>query len=317
MADRRDEGPGAERGPQDKLRKAVFLVPSLFTVGNIFCGFYSVTESLAGAQALSLHDLATATEHFDRAAINIGFAYLFDGLDGRIARMTHASTEFGVELDSIADVVSFGIGPAILAFTWGYGMMPQLHKIAWAVSFLFLICGALRLARFNVQAHKPAPKLVSGNPKTDKKAFVGMPIPAGAALIAAIVHFTPMPISSRTGFSFSIAGQPIVLDSVVFGGAMIFLVAFLGFLMVSTIRYSSFKGMGARRYHPRVLFLGLTLVILAIWFYSRWTLLLLAVTYVSHGLLSKLWSVSRFFRRRKGGPGEQARLELDESRPPG
>jgi len=301
-----------QRRQEHGFRKAVFLVPSLLTTGNIFCGFYSVTESLAGAQALSLHDLASATGHFDRAAINIGFAYLFDGLDGRIARMTNAATEFGVELDSIADVLSFGIGPAVLAFTWGYGMMPQLHKIAWAVSFLFLICGALRLARFNVQARQPHPKQHLKNPKLEKKAFVGMPIPAGATLIAAIVHFTPEPLSSRTGFSFSIASQQINLDSSFFGGALIALVATLAFLMVSTVRYSSFKGVGAKRYHPRVLFLALTVLVLAIWFYSRWTLLVLAVTYATLGPLGKLWGA---IKPRKHVAAEQARLELDNPQP--
>lgn len=297
------------------LRKAVYLVPSLLTTGNIFCGFYSVTESLAGAQALSLHDVAAATSHFDRAAINIGFAYLFDGLDGRIARMTNAATEFGVELDSIADVLSFGIGPAILAFTWGYGMMPQLHKIAWAVSFLFLICGALRLARFNVQARHPHLKPAAvKNPKVDKKAFVGMPIPAGATMIAAIVHFTPEPLSSRTDLSLSVAGQQINLDSTFFGCALIALVATLGILMVSTIRYSSFKGVGARGYHPRVLFLALAFLVLAIWFYSRWTLLILAITYTTHGPLSKLWGAIK--HRKHGAPAEQPRLELDNPQSP-
>jgi CDP-diacylglycerol--serine O-phosphatidyltransferase len=297
---------------EHKLRKAVYLVPSLLTTGNIFCGFYSVTESLAGAQSLSLHDLANATSHFDRAAINIGFAYLFDGLDGRIARMTNATSEFGVELDSIADVLSFGIGPAVLAFTWGYGMMPQLHKVAWAVSFLFLICGALRLARFNVQARQPHPRMPSKNPKIEKKAFVGMPIPAGAVLIAAIVHFTPEPLSSRTDLSFFLGPQQINLDSSFFGGALIVLVAALACMMVSTIRYSSFKGVGARRYHPRVLFLALTVLVLAIWFYSRWTLLLLAVTYASHGPISKLWSL---VKPRKRGIADQSNLELDNPHP--
>lgn len=314
MADEKPQRSEGRNGRgEHKLRKAVFLVPSLLTTGNIFCGFYSVTESLAGAQALSLHDVASATSHFDRAAINIGFAYLFDGLDGRIARMTNAATEFGVELDSIADVLSFGIGPAILAFTWGYGMMPQLHKIAWAVSFLFLICGALRLARFNVQARQPHPRLPLRNPKVDKKAFVGMPIPAGATMIAAIVHFTPEPLSSRTGFTLTIGPQQLTLDSAFFGGALIALVAILGCLMVSTIRYSSFKGVGgSRKYHPRVLFLALTVVVLAIWFYSRWTLLLMASAYALHGPLSKVLSM---LRPRKHTLGENASLELDKSHP--
>src|SRR5215813_14808619 len=152
---------------RQRFRRGVFVIPSLLTTANIFCGFYSVMESLAGSRALALvgfgdgsipvnpSALASATEHFDRAAINIGFAALFDLLDGRVARMTNATSEFGLELDSIADVISFGIAPAVLAFAWGYGQLPDLHNIGWAASFLFVICGALRLARFNVQARRP------------------------------------------------------------------------------------------------------------------------------------------------------------------
>ena len=94
--------------------------------------------------------------------------------------MAGATSEFGIELDSIADVLSFGLAPALLAYAWGYGQIAGLHKVAWAVSFLFIICGALRLARFNVQARQPKPDLPPKNPKVDKKAFVGMPIPAAA-----------------------------------------------------------------------------------------------------------------------------------------
>src|SRR5215216_5528918 len=204
MADKLvDPAPG-EAQPQRlrrPSRKAVYVIPSLLTTANIFCGFYSVMESLSGVRWLAAatgtagssdpaafsHAISLAADHFDRAAINIGFAALFDLLDGRIARMTNTTSEFGIELDSIADVVSFGVAPAVLAYTWGYGQIPELNKFAWAASFLFLICGALRLARYNVQARQPNPNLPPKNPK-EKKAFVGMPIPAGAYLIAAIVH---------------------------------------------------------------------------------------------------------------------------------
>jgi len=163
------------RRMRHRFRKGVFIIPSLFTTANIFCGFFSVMESLAGVRDLSIGQALTAAEHFDRAAINIGFAALFDFLDGRIARLTGATSEFGIELDSIADVLSFGIAPALLAYSWGYGQVPQLHKLAWAASFIFVICGALRLARFNVQARQPKPNLPPKNPKVDRKAFVGLP----------------------------------------------------------------------------------------------------------------------------------------------
>ena len=120
--------------------KGVYVIPSLFTIGNIFCGFYAVINSLKAYQVLN--DPGLAKVLFNNASVAIGIAYLLDGLDGRIARLTHATSEFGVELDSIADVISFGIAPAVLAYTWGYGNLPGHEQLAWGVSFFFLICGA-------------------------------------------------------------------------------------------------------------------------------------------------------------------------------
>ncbi len=295
------------KGMRRRFRRGVFVVPSLLTTGNIFCGFYSIMESLAGAQSLSLSDIAGAAEHFDRAAINIGFSFLFDGLDGRIARMTGATSEFGLELDSLADVLSFGVAPALLAFTWGYGEKTELHKVAWMVSFLFVICGALRLARFNVQARAPKPSSLPKNLKADKKAFVGMPIPVGAGLIAAIVHFSPTPIYHIGKFDAEVFGRAFHVDGQAMAIMVLALVACLAFLMVSTIRYASFKGAGARKYHPRVLILILALCVVTVWFYSRYALLALAVAYVAHGLIGKLWSVTGWKRR----AAKQAKLEID------
>jgi CDP-diacylglycerol--serine O-phosphatidyltransferase len=282
-----DKLPESSGRTERRFRKSVFVVPSLLTTANIFCGFYSIMESIAGIECLALKDITGATEHFDRAAINIGFAFLFDFLDGRIARMTGATTEFGLELDSIADVLSFGIAPAVLAYSWGYGQIPELHKVAWGVSFLFVICGALRLARFNVLARQSKPVGASAS-KGDKRGFVGMPIPAAASLVAAITHFSPSPLMESS--SIRIANN-LVADARMMAIAQIVLIACLGFLMISTIRYSSFKGAGSRSYHPRVLILALTFLVLAIWFYSTWSLLILSVVYVSHGVVIKLWSV--------------------------
>jgi CDP-diacylglycerol--serine O-phosphatidyltransferase len=159
--------------PRKGSRKAVYVIPSLLTTANIFCGFFSVMEALAGAQFLSLGEIGLATEHFDRAAVNIGFAVLFDFLDGSVARLAGATSEFGIELDSIADVISFGIAPAVLAYAWGYGKTDGLHKIAWAASFIFVICGALRLARFNVQARQPKSNLPIKNPKLRREPSSG------------------------------------------------------------------------------------------------------------------------------------------------
>src|SRR6185436_2162669 len=125
-----------------------------------------------------------------------------DGLDGRIARMTKATSDFGVELDSIADVLTFGIAPAVLAYTWGYGTTPGLERLGWGVSFFFLICGALRLARFNVMARAPRFAASGVSPKLDKRYFVGLPIPAAAGLLAAVIHFSPRPLTAYPAEKF-------------------------------------------------------------------------------------------------------------------
>jgi CDP-diacylglycerol---serine O-phosphatidyltransferase len=285
---------------RQRFRKGVFVIPSLLTTANIFCGFYSVMESLAGIKSLALMQmsgslgivsepgaLGSAAEHFDRAAIVIGFAALFDLLDGRVARMTNATSEFGLELDSIADVISFGIAPAVLAFAWGYGQVPELHNIGWAASFLFVICGALRLARFNVQARRPHPNLPPKNPKIDKKAFVGMPIPVGATMIASITHFSPSPVGHSAGTHL----WSLWIGPKAYSTALVVLVVFLAFLMISTLRYSSLKNVGVGDRNPRILIIGLALVVMLIWFNSQWFLLIISTVYVSHGVLAKLWSL--------------------------
>jgi len=280
-----------------------------------------VMESLAGIKALALVPLSNglefvgdsaalngATEHFDRAAIVIGFAALFDLLDGRVARMTNATSEFGLELDSIADVISFGIAPAVLAFVWGYGQVPDLHNFGWAASFLFVICGALRLARFNVQARRPHPNLPPKNPKVDKKAFVGMPIPVGATMIASITHFSPRPL----GYSAGAHLGSLWIGPRVYSTALLVLVVCLAFLMISTLRYSSLKNLGVGNRNPRILIIGLALVVMLIWFSSQWFLLIISIVYVSHGVVAKLWSL---VKPRRAGEAH-AEIELDSKPAP-
>src|SRR6202162_6366216 len=158
-----------------RLRRGIFLLPSLFTVANLLCGYYATVASLVGGR-----------EDFDHAAKAIGLAILFDSLDGRVARLTGTNTEFGVQFDSLADVVSFGVAPAILAYAWGIrsvtGMgteaLHQLGLFGWVCCLFFLICCAWRLARFNVKGMAPG----------GSKYFVGIPPPAAAGVIAALVH---------------------------------------------------------------------------------------------------------------------------------
>jgi CDP-diacylglycerol---serine O-phosphatidyltransferase len=320
MADERVATPPAPPRPMRRSRKAVYVIPSLLTTANIFCGFYSIMESLRAISWIGIGafsgDLFTgdtrgsmilaATEHFDRAAITIGFAALFDLLDGRVARLTNTTSEFGIELDSIADVVSFGLAPAVLAFAWGYGQVPELRNVGWAASFLFLICGALRLARFNVQARQTKPNQPPKNPKVDKKAFVGLPIPFGAAMIASLVHFSPRPVAYVDFVRLPLTNQTLPVNARVLATLFAALVIGLAFLMVSTLRYSSFKNVGTQNTNPRVLILALALAGLLIWFKSGPTLLIVSTLYVAYGIVGKLWSLARV--RRHATPSE---LELE------
>ena len=274
--------------PRRGLRKGLYLIPSLFTAGNIGMGFVSVMASLRGFQLLggATPDLAAAAAHFDTAAVAIGWALLFDMLDGRIARMTKTTTEIGIQLDSIADVVTFGLAPAVLAYVWGYGASltegTDLHRLALFLSFMYLMCGAFRLARFNVQASRPR-ILAEGTPKVDKKNFVGLPIPVAGGLIAALVHFSPVPL---TYFGPERAR--------IYSGLLMVLVGLLSMMMVSTLRFSSFKTVGTRTRSMRTIILAVTVGML-IFLYSQYVLLGIVITYILHGLLSRLASV--FWRR--------------------
>src|ERR1044072_6023984 len=274
--------------PRRGLRKGLYLIPSFFTAANIGMGFYSVMASLRGFQLLgsATPDLAGAAAQFDSAAIAIGWALLFDMLDGRIARMTKTTTEIGIQLDSIADVVTFGLAPAVLAYVWGYGASfteaSDLHRLAWFLSFMYLICGAFRLARFNVQASRPR-ILAEGTPKVDKKNFVGLPIPVAGGLIASLVHFSPWPL---TYFGPERAR--------IYAGLLMVLVGLLSLIMVSTLRFSSFKTIGTRTRSMRTIILALSVGML-IFLYSQYVLLAIVIAYILHGLISRVMSV--FWRR--------------------
>lgn len=276
MSDLHEDAP--VNPPRRGIKRGIYLLPSAFTVGNILCGFYAVINSLKGYQVLDDH--AQAAHLFDNAARAIGFGYLLDGLDGRIARMTRATSEFGVELDSIADVLTFGIAPAVLAYAWGYGSTPGLDRIGWAISFFFLICGALRLARFNVMARTPHITADGISPKLDKRYFVGLPIPAAAGVLAAIVHFTPTPLPSYPAEELH-----------TYSFALLALMAVIAILMVSTLRYTSFKNVGPKSNKPFVALPLFSLLLAGIWFYSQWVLLVLSSLYVVHGPLLKVWGV--------------------------
>ena len=173
-----------------KPRRAAYALPTLFTAGNILLGFIAIVRAFEAAMQGAAGQLGP-NENLAVAAKAIGAAVVLDGLDGRIARMTNTVSDFGREMDSLADVITFGIAPAVVAYTWGVqfvtpGGFLRDHRAGYVISFLFLLCGAVRLARFNVQTN-PVPK----NPgRSDRKYFVGLPIPAAAGLVAAVVFAT-------------------------------------------------------------------------------------------------------------------------------
>jgi CDP-diacylglycerol--serine O-phosphatidyltransferase len=244
------QGPwGPPRDPARSIRRArrfrrgASILPSLFTTWNLFLGFWAMVKTLH--------------QEYAEAAPLIGVAIVLDMLDGRIARLTGTTSEFGGEFDSLADVISFGVAPALLAYSWG---LEGIQRAGWLAAFLFVVCGALRLARFNVQRHA-----------VDGRYFVGLPIPAAAGLIAALVYFVPQRLEG---------------------------------LMVSTFRYYSFKSVDLRTRRSYISILGIALLLVLIVLYREWVLLAAASAYVLSAPLLHLVSLLRRSRlpQPSGGP---------------
>jgi CDP-diacylglycerol--serine O-phosphatidyltransferase len=253
-------------------------------VGTLVCGYYAILstqragEMLAAAAAATLASNAAtfsamAVTALDNASKALGWAIVFDGLDGRIARLTNTASPFGRELDSLADVVTFGVAPAVLAYVWGMrGLgevdhLDNLRQLAWLLTFAYVICGASRLARFNIDTVKPT---------SDRRFFVGMPIPAGAGFVAAVVHFYKQPLAT---WQSSLA--------------WLLIVGILGYLMVSRMRYWSFKthNLRKRRSYLGIILIGL--IIGGIWFYSEPVLLFMGIAYAISGIVLRILSKIR------------------------
>jgi CDP-diacylglycerol---serine O-phosphatidyltransferase len=273
---------GADGKVKRQPSRGMYVLPSLFTAGNIAAGYYAITQSVQGS--------ASDPSYFNRAALAIGFAVLFDGLDGMIARMTNTASDFGKELDSLADVITFGVAPSLLAYIWGFRMLPvvdhsqlrdQIVHAGVFACFLFLICGASRLARFNISIN-PQPR----NPgRPGKKYFVGMPIPAGAGVIASVVH--------------CFDGSPI--DNLWIAVIWLCLILFTGSLMVSTWRFWSGKELGIGNRHPFQLVVLLAVVGALIVRYSEYVLIAIALGYLVSGVVARVaYSWSRERRRQAG-----------------
>ena len=280
----------ARRARAARVRRGMFLLPSLFTAGSIGAGYFAITQTIDSVNAAG-----GGAQHLDLAAIAICLAIPFDALDGRIARMTNTTSDFGKELDSLADAITFGVAPCLLAFVWGFHSLPEamnpdlrraLLQIGSFVCFLYLLCGASRLARFNI-SHDPQPR----NPgRMDRKYFVGMPIPAAAGMIAATVHFC---------YGFPV---PYWWLSVLWIG----LVGLLGFLMVSTWRFWSGKEINFGRTQPFQLLAVLAIVLFVLVRFSSGALFFVALVYMFSGIWARAaysWS-----RRRRHMPRGEAEM---------
>ena len=262
----------SDRPRRNRLRRGVYLLPSLLTMGNMFCGYACVVYAMRG--------------EYETAAPFIGFAIVLDMLDGRIARMTGTTSEFGVEFDSLADIISFGVAPAILSFAWG---LSSLGRLGWAAGFLFVAAAAMRLARFNIQSARPG---------GDKRYFVGLPSPAAAAIPAATVFAYPWGLYDYR------AALPAI--------AMVIVPAAL---MVSTIRFRSFKTLDSQARRPYTVLIFVAAAIMLIATHPRFMLVLIAYSYLASAFVGL--ALSRL--RHRGGqsiaePAPQAIVDTDDRR---
>lgn len=242
------------------IRRGIFVIPTLMTMLNIFFGFRAIIASTRAVSEMTAGRTDLAIHSFETACLSLFIAAVFDTFDGLLARALDATSEFGKEYDSIADVVTFGAAPAVLVYCWG---LRDLH-IGAPIAFIFLVAVSLRLARFNV---------MSG--KTDHRYFVGLPSPAGALTLASIIYYAPAPVTN-----------------VRFASVIVILTVCVAFAMVSPIRYRSQKGLYFKRersLRPMVL-IALVLAIAAKW--PREFLFVGAIGYLSSGPLLRLWSIA-------------------------
>lgn len=277
------------KSPTHRPRRAAYALPTLFTAGNIFLGFIAIVQSVEGALLGNSGNLGE-NAHFAVAAKAIGAAVVLDGLDGRIARMTNTVSDFGREMDSLADVITFGIAPAVLAYIWGVqfvdagGFLPD-HRAGYFLAFLFLLCGAVRLARFNVQTN-PIPR----NPgRPDRKYFVGLPIPAAAGMVAAVV--------------FATGSQP--LTDWIWSALWLGLLGILSFLMICTWRYPSFKQVNLSGPRSPLILILFGALIYIIWHFAQPVLLGLAIAYVGSGIVLRIVGILKRLRHAPPAPEQQ------------
>ena len=253
--------------PARRFRRGVYLLPSLLTLGNMFCGYACIIYAMRG--------------EFETAAPFIGVAIVLDMLDGRIARMTGTASDFGLQFDSLADVISFGVAPAVLSFSWG---LQPLGRLGWAAGFLFVSAAMMRLARFNIQA--------AGG---DKRYFVGMPSPAAAAVPAATVYAYPWGLYDYR------AALPVLV-----------MVLVPAILMVSTIRFRSFKSIDLQSRRPYTVLIFVAAGITAIATHPKFVLVAMAYSYLASAFIGM--GISRM--RHRSAPAQQPSPHTVQIDPP-
>jgi CDP-diacylglycerol--serine O-phosphatidyltransferase len=255
---------------REQARKGMYIIPSLFTVSNIFCGFYSISSSIRG--------------NYELAGILIGIAMILDTLDGRLARMTHTTSDFGVQLDSLADVITFGIAPAVLCYQWAFYNYEKhiIDRAGWLACFLFVVCAASRLARFNVQS----------TVVHDKRYFIGLPTPPAAGVVAATIYCFPERLTGD---------MPAVIALI--------LMLVIAFLMVSRIRYRTFKDLNLREPRSYRITVVIALIIFFMALDLKRALITLATLYAISG------PIAFILNRRKKRPGETTEPSSAPSNP--
>jgi len=251
------------------LRRGVYVIPTSLTILNLFFGFRCIVFATRALEAIANGHASMAAEMFETACLSLLFAAIFDTFDGMVARQLGATSEFGKEYDSLADVVTFGAAPAVLVYAWGLHL---LDKLGGGIAFLFLVAGSLRLARFNIMTGK-----------TDYRYFVGLPIPAGALTIASIINYASSPVNDRR-----------------FATVIAIVTVAIAFAMVSPIRYRSQKGLALQKERSLMYFLALALIVGLASKWPREFWFVLAIGYLASGPFIRLWSIA--FPPRRADP---------------
>jgi CDP-diacylglycerol---serine O-phosphatidyltransferase len=243
------------------FRRGVYVIPTSLTILNLFFGFRAIIYATRALEAMNSGRTAAAIDFFETACVSLLFAAIFDTFDGLVARSLGATSEFGKEYDSLADVVTFGAAPAVLVYAWG---LHEFERLGGGIAFLFLAAVSLRLARFNVQTGK-----------VDYRYFVGLPSPAGALTIASMIYYAPAPVTDRR---FAIVVMLVTI--------------FTAFAMVSPVRYRSQKGLALQKERSLMYFVILALILGVAFRWPREFWFGGAIAYLVSGPLARLWSIA-------------------------